>query len=299
MDFAATSPLRLRTNLSDYPVTLAMKEGRVISPIVSLDFCGPKTAHDGFKGMLRENRYDAGELAIVTYLQARSFGKPWALLPIPISARLQHHCIGYNVDYGVLRPKDIEGRVVGVRTYAQTTGLWVRGILQHEYGVDLDKVTWVTVDEGHLAEYSDPPNCRRLPAGSNIPQMMLNGEIAAAILGNDMPKDPRVRTLVPDPQAAGKAWYERERIYPINHLFVVHQDLVRQRPDVVREIARLLIESRNAAPASATATLPPPGLEANRKGLQMAIDWSVEQKIIPKRCSVDELFDDVTAAIGR
>jgi 4,5-dihydroxyphthalate decarboxylase len=219
------------------------------------------------------------------------------MLPTPISGRFQHHCIGYNVEFGELQPKDIEGRKVGVRTYAQTTGLWVRGVLQHEYGVDLNKVNWLTVDESHLVEYRDPPNCERLPAGKKIDQMMLNGEIAAAILGNDMPKDPRVRTLVPNPHAAADAWYQREGVLPINHMFVVHEDLSRKRPDVVRELFRMIVESRNLAPAAAAATIPPLGLEANRKGLAMAIEWSFEQKIIPRRLSVDELFDDTTAAL--
>ena len=295
MQTAATSTLELRTNLADYPVTLAMKDGRVSSPIVTLDCCGPKLAHDGFKPMLRENAFDAGELAIVTYLQARAYGKPFVLLPTPISGRFQHHCIGFNVERGELEPKDIEGRTVGVRTYAQTTGLWVRGILQHEYGVDLDKVNWVTVDESHLTEYRDPPNCTRIAPGKKIDQMMLDGEVAAAILGNDMPKDPRVRTLVPDPHAAAEKWYRREGIIPINHMFVIRQEIARQRPDVVRELARMIAASRAAAPAAATASLPPLGLEANRKGLEMAIEWSFEQKIIPRRLTVDELFDDTTA----
>jgi 4,5-dihydroxyphthalate decarboxylase len=298
MQTAAAGALKLRTNLADYPLTLALKERRVSSPLVDLDFCGPKLAHDGFKAMLRENKFDAGELAIVTYLQAKSFGKPFVLLPTPISGRFQHHCIGFNVEHGELNPKDIEGRLVGVRTYAQTTGLWVRGVLAHEYGVDLDKVTWLTVDESHLTEYRDPPNSRRIPAGKKIDQMMLDGEVAAAILGNDMPKDPRVRTLIPDPHAAAKAWYEREGVIPINHMFVIHEDIAKKRPDVVREIARLLVESRAAAPASALTSMPPLGLEANRKGLEMAIDWSYEQKIIPRRLKVDELFDDVTAGLG-
>jgi 4,5-dihydroxyphthalate decarboxylase len=298
MEIAATPALKLRTNLADYPVTMALKEGRVASPLVSLEFCGPKLAHDGFKAMLRDNAFDAGELAIVTYLQARAYGKPFVMLPTPISGRFQHHCIGFNVEHGELKPKDIEGRVVGVRTYAQTTGLWVRGILQHECGVDLDKVTWVTVDESHLSEYRDPPNCQRIPPGKKIDQMMMNGEIAAAILGNDMPKDPRVRTLVPDPHAAAEQWYKREGVIPINHMFVVHQDIAKKRPDVVRELARMIAESRAAAPASASASIPPLGLEANRKGLEMAIEWSFEQKIIPRRLKVDELFDDTTAELG-
>ena len=285
----------LRTNLADYPVTLALKQGSVSSELVSLEFCGPKTAHDGFKAMLREGAFDAGELAIVTYLQAKAYGKPWVMLPTPISGRFQHHCIGYNVEYGELKPKDIEGRRVGVRTYAQTTGLWVRGVLQHEYGVDLNRVTWLTVDESHLTEYHDPANCERLPAGSKIDQMMLKGELAAAILGVDMPKDPRVRTLVPNPHAEAEKWYQREGVLPINHMFVVHQDIAKKRPDVVREIFRMIVESRAAAPQAAVASIPPLGLEANRKGLEMAIDWSFEQKIIPRRLKVDELFDDTTA----
>lgn len=287
----------LRTNLSDYAVTKAMKDGRVRSDLVHLDFCGPTPAHNGFKAMVRDQAFDAGELAIVTYLQARSYGKPYVLLPAPISGRFQHHCAGFNIDFGHLDPKDIEGKKVGVRTYAQTTGLWIRGVLRHEYGVDLDKVTWMTVGEGHLAEYKDPENCVRLPAGSSIPDLMLKGELAAALLGEDMPKDPRVRTLVPDAQAAAKSWYAREGIVPINHMFVVHAELSKQRPDVVREIYRMVAESRALA-EGVPAVFPPLGLEANRKGLQLAIDWALDQKIIPHRLSVDELFDDVTGSLG-
>jgi 4,5-dihydroxyphthalate decarboxylase len=287
----------LRTNLADYAVTKAMKDGRVTSDIVNLDFCGPTPAHNGFKAMVRENKFDAGELAIVTFLQAKAYGKPYVLLPTPISGRFQHHCAGYNLDYGHLDPKDIEGKKVGVRTYTQTTALWIRGILRHEYGVDLDKVQWMTLGDGHLAEYRDPNNCERLPAGSSIPEMMLKGELAAALLGEDMPKDDRVRTLVPDAQVAAKDWFARENVVPINHMFVVHEDVSKQRPDVVRELYRMVVESRNLA-EGVPAVFPPIGLEANRKGLQLAIDWALDQKIIDRRLSVDELFDDVTGSLG-
>ncbi len=290
--------LKLRTNLQDYPQVAALKDGRVTSPVVTLDFCGPKVAHNGFKDLLRNNKYDASELAIVTYLQARAYDKPWVLIPAPVHGRFQHHCAGYNIEFGELSPRDIEGRLVGVRTYAQTTGLWIRGVLQHEYGVDLDKVTYLTVDEGHLAEYQDPPNCRRLPPGSDIGEMMLKGEVAAALMGNDLPKDPRVRTLVPDPHRAAQEWFRREGVVPINHLFVVHQDIARRNPDVVREIYRMLVEARNLAPAEATKDLPPMGYQANRKGIDLAIQWAFEQKIIPRRFAVDELFDDLTASLN-
>lgn len=297
MTTTLTGAPTLRTNLSEYAVTRAMRDGRVKSDLVTLDFCGPTPAHNGFKAMVRESKFDAGELAIVTFLQAKAYGKPYVLLPAPISGRFQHHCAGYNLDFGHLDPKDIEGKKVGVRTYTQTTALWIRGILRHEYGVDLDKVTWMTLNDGHLAEYSDPDNCVRLPAGSSIPDLMLEGELAAALLGEDMPKDERVRTLVPDAQNAAKDWFARTGVVPINHMFVVHENVSRQRPDIVREIYRMIAESRSLA-VGVPAIFPPLGLEANRKGIQLAIDWALDQKIIPRRLSVDELFDDVTGSLG-
>jgi 4,5-dihydroxyphthalate decarboxylase len=288
----------LKTNLAEYPVTKAIRDGRVSSDIVELDICGPEQAHNGFKAMLRENRYDCGELAIVTCLQAKVYGKPFVLLPVPISGRFQHHCAGFNRDLFKLSPKDIEGKRVGVRTYAQTTGLWIRGILQHEYGVDLNKVTWCTVGEGHLAEYSDPPNCELLPKGSDIGEMMLAGELAATLQGIDLPKDPRVQRLVSNPHEAAKEWYAREGVVPINHMFVVHQDISRNQPEVVREIFRMLVESRSLTEGGLTDPFPPVGLEANRKGIQLAIDWAFEQKIIPHKMEVDALFDEITASLS-
>ena len=297
MAYASSGAVKLRTNLADYPVTMAMKQGKVSSPLVEFDFCGPKTAHDGFKDMVRNNKYDIGELALVTYLQAKAYNKPYVMLPAPVSGRFQHHCAGYNSEFGEMKPKDIEGKKVGVRTYAQTTGLWIRGILQHEYGVDLSKVTFLTMDDAHLAEHTDPPNCQRLPKGANLGEMLFKGEIAAALMGNDLPDDPRIKFLVPNPHEEAKKWYAREHVIPINHMFVVHQDLSKQRPDVVRELFRLVVESRKAAPESALKTIPPFGLENNRKAFELAIEWSYEQKIIPRRLSVDELFDDTTAGL--
>jgi 4,5-dihydroxyphthalate decarboxylase len=290
--------LTLRTNLADSPYIMAMKDGRVTSDIVTLDYCGPARSHDGFKAMLQHDAFDAGELAIVTYLQARASGKPYVALPVPILGQLQHHCAGYNSELGHLDPKDIEGKKVGVRAYSQTTGMWIRGVLQHEYGVDLDKVTWMTLEDGHVAGYRDPENCVRLPAGADIAQMMLDGELAAALLSRkDMPKDPRVRTLVPDAPKAAQAWYEREGFVPVNHIFVVHQDLTKKHPDAVREIYRMIAESSALAGDGGAVGASPLGLEANRKGLQAAIDWALEQKILPRRLSVDELFDDLTSSL--
>ena len=297
MSSGSSKAITLRTNLQNSPSTEALIDGSITSDLVNLDFCGPKLSFQGFKPLIRDNAFDCGELAIVTYLQAKVYNKPWVMLPFPNVGSAQHWGIGYNKELGVMTPKDIEGKKVGVRTYSQTMGLWIRGILSQDYGVDLSKVTWLTADTSHLAEYLDPPNCQLLPKGSDLGQMMLDGDIAAAILGKEMPKDPRVTTLIPNAIEAGKEWIRREGLVPINHLFVVGQKLSKERPEVVREIYRMLVESRKIAPESVTAELPPYGLSSMRKTIELAIDWAYDQKIISRRLSVDELFDETTALL--
>lgn len=294
---APPSLVTLKTNLADYPVTTAIKDGRITSDIVKLEYCGPKVAHEGFKAMVREDAYQAGELAIVTYLQAKAYGKPWIMLPAPLSGRFQHHAIGYNREFGHLEPKDIEGRDVGVRTYSQTSGVWARGILQHEYGVDLNKVRWVAIDDAHLREHQDPSSVRRLLPDSDLTKMMLDGALAAAIFGSNMPNDPRVDTLIPDAKTAARKWYERVGMIPINHVFVIRREVAEERPDVVREIFRMIVESRGLAPDGSRTAIPPIGFEKIRRHLELAIEWSLEQGVIPRRMNVEELFDATTAAL--
>lgn len=290
--------LTLPTNLALNSATQAIREGRVSSDLVALDLCGPKTAHAGFKDMLRHDTYLAGEMALVTFLQARAIGKPYVMLPFPTSGRLQHNCISYDTAFGKRTPRDLAGRRIGVRMYSQTTALWVRGVLQHEYGVDLEAVEWLTVEGPHVDEYTDPANCYRLPSGSDLAAMLRAGEIDAMIHGPAMPEGETIANLIPDAVAAGKAWSAREGIVPINHMFVVHRDVAQKSPQVAAEIFRLLVQSREAAAEIGPNQRLPAGLEANRKALQTGIDWAVEQKLLSEPLSVDDLFDDVTAALG-
>jgi 4,5-dihydroxyphthalate decarboxylase len=293
--YPSSGPVKLRTNLADSPTSHALKTGQVRAALAEFDFAGPKLAHDGFKPMVRDGAFDGGELAIVTFLQAKIYGKPLVLLPATMVGRFQHHCIGYNADRGELKPRDIEGRRVAVRSYTQTTGVWVRGILKNDYGVDLDRVTWLCQDDGHLAEYRDPPNVERTPPGpKKVPQMLLDGDVDVAILGADMPKDPKIKPLIANPHEAAKRWYEKHKAVPLNHLFVVSSQLSKARPDVVRDIFQALAASKKAAgPTSGVDTLPF-GYEGVRKGLELAIQYAYEQKIIPRMLEVDELFDDTT-----
>ncbi len=147
----------LRIAIGDYPHTLPLKRGEIASPWLKLDFVEVKPMHTAFKPMVREHAFDASEMALVTYLQAKAYKKGLKLLPAAMLARFQHGTVLYNSERGVLGPNDLAGKRIGVRSYSQTTGVWMRGILQNDYGVDLSGVQWVTFEDGHVAEAKDPP----------------------------------------------------------------------------------------------------------------------------------------------
>jgi 4,5-dihydroxyphthalate decarboxylase len=289
--------LTLRAMFGNYSNTAPLKSGKQQSNLVDFDFAEVKVANNLFKSIVREAKYDVGELAIATYLQARSFNKPYVLLPAVLVSRGQHHTIAYNPEFGSLTPSDLAGKRVGLRAYTVTTATWVRGILADEYGVDLSKVEWITFEDPHVAEYRDPASVQRAAPGKELVQMLLDGEIAAAVVGDKLP-DPRLKHLIPDHEAAAQRWVQSHGGIPINHMVVVRTELSRSRPDVVAEVFRLLRESRDAAGG---ARSPEPyrfGLEACRPVLEVMIDNCYKQGLIPARPSVDDLFDDVTRKLG-
>jgi 4,5-dihydroxyphthalate decarboxylase len=282
--------LRLRTLLADYPHTLPLKTGAVASERVAFDFKEVKPIFAGFKAMVRNREFDVSEMAIVTYLIAKSFNKPMVLLPAVMTGRIQHAWAIYNGERGRLGPSDLAGKRVGIRSFTTTTGAWLRGMFANDYGLDLASVHWVTFEEPHVAEYVD--TTEHAPPGKKILPMLLDGELDA-VLG-ERSDDPRVKSLFGDPAAAARAWYEKHHIVPLNHMVVVSADLARSRPDIVEEIYALLKESKRRAPPPEGIDTTPFGVEACRPALQRIIDYAVQQELIPRRFTVDELFDDTT-----
>jgi 4,5-dihydroxyphthalate decarboxylase len=295
-----SNPVALPALLGDYPVTRALRRGDVASSIVRLDFADVPSPAAAFTRVVRDLEFDVAELAIVTFLLARAHGKPLVLLPAVVLGRLQHPYLVYDRERGPLAPGDLVGRRVGLRSYSVTTATWVRGILAEDWGVDLDRITWVTFEEPHVAEFRDPPSVQRAPDGKELITMLLAGEIDAAIVSGRTPTDPRVVPLIPDPFGAARAWHEKHQAIQVNHLVTVKASLSRAQPDVVAEVYRLLAESKRAAspPSGGVLDTTPFGLEANRRNLEVAIDYAFRQRLIPRRFTVDELFDDVTRGLG-
>jgi len=270
--------------LGDYPGTAALKRGEVRSDRVRLDFADVRPPSAGFKRVVRDLEFDVAELAITTFLMAKAAGKPLRLLPAVVVGRLQHSFLVHNAERGPLAPLDLLGRRVGVRSYSVTTGMWIRGILAQDHGVDPDRVTWVTFEDAHVAEFRDPPNVMRAPAGKDIVGMLLAGEIDAAVVGDGKPSDARLRPLIPDAEAAARSWQRRTGAIQINHMVVVKDSVPR---DAAEEVSRLLARSIEAV---GNPEMNPCGIEANRRNLEVAIDYVYRQRLIPRRYTVDELF---------
>jgi len=282
-----------------YPQTQALKSGQIKSDRVALNLTEVNPVYKAFTMMVREQKFDISEMALVTYLQGKAFGKPIVLMPATMMGRFQHGTMLYNSERGTVTPDTLEGRRVGVRSFAQTTGCWLRGILWKDYGVNLAKVQWVTFEDAHIPEFKDPPGVERAPDGKDMTKMVLDGELDAAIFGTVVPGDPRLKSVVADPDAAAKEWYKKYGTVPINHMVVVKTSLSQSNPDAVREVFRMLHESKKAAglPKPGAIDTLPFGFAAVKPALDLMSSYALEMKIIPRRYSVEELFDDTTRAL--
>ena len=304
----ATETTVLKTAVATYAHTKALKDGSVTAPGVKFEHVEVSPIVAAFRRMVRTLEFDLSEMAITTYLTAKAHGKAFTALPVFVMRQFHHSPIVYNVKSGVKSPKDLEGKKVGVRAYTVTTGVWARGILATEYGVDLGKVTWVVVDEEHVQEYQKPANVEERP-GANLGEMLVKGELAAAI-GVGAVESPDVKPLIPSPREAEAAWYRKTGIYPVNHTVVVKDSLLQSDPTLAprlfgafkdaKAVFLKQLDSGATLPADAQAIAQrrgvvgddplPYGLTRNRKALEAIIRFARDQKILPRAVTPEEMF---------
>ena len=302
--------LRLKTAFVTRGHTQALKDGTVKPRTFDFDFEEVPLIVQAFRRMVRGLEFDISEMAITTYICARAHGKAFTALPIFPMRAFHHGAIVINTKAGIESPKDLEGRRMGVnRGYTVTTGLWARSILQHQYGVDLRHITWVLSGDEHVAEYQPPPNVVPIEKGKKLEDMLVSGEIPAAI--GVKVDSPDVKTLIPNAAQAGFDALRDRGLYPINHTLVVKDDLLTANADlapdifkVFAEAKRLYVERLGAGtieqPSADDAFFRrvmeitgdplPYGIEPNRRMLEDVIQHSVEQGIITRPFTVEELF---------
>ncbi|WP_372835349.1 hypothetical protein [Puniceibacterium confluentis] len=289
----AAAKFNVRFLLEDKPWATEFKAHPPASELFDIAFDPAAVASTRFKAFVREGAHDFGELAIVTFLQAKFYDKPFVLLPLVVSGNFHHKSVAYNTDAGEITPTTMEGRKFGVRTYSQTTGVWVRGILQNDYGTDLDKVTWVTYEDAHLAEHTDPPNCLRAPGGpKTLIPMLLNNELDGGLLGGNMPDDPRLKRVIADPAGDAEKWEQEHGCRPINHMFVVTKELCNSRPDVVRGMYDMMVKVRTKD------NYPfPVGFDGNWEALRLVSKYAYQQGVVGREYAPEELFADAARVL--
>jgi len=290
--------LTLRTAIAGYPHAVALKDGSVTSDRLRLDFEEMPQITRGFRRMVRTLDFDLCEIALTTLAQAHAYAKPIVGLPVVLMRGFHHGALVCRRDSPISGPRDLVGKRVGVRAFSQTTGVWVRGILQSDYAVHPGSMTWVTAEDAHVLEYHDPPNAVRLAPGQDLAAMLMTGEIDAGIALTGL--DPaRIRTVIPDADAQAAAWFARTGAYPVNHVLCVRRALLDEHDWLAAELMGLFTAAKQAAQApSAEARwrnivgddFLPYGLAANRRGIELCLDFAAQQGLIPRAYSPEDLF---------
>jgi 4,5-dihydroxyphthalate decarboxylase len=308
------SELKLKTVTRTQGNNQALKDGSVTPRGFTFAFEEVDPLIAAFRRMVRGLEFDVCEMAITTYLCARAFGKRFTAVPVFLVRAFHHGAILCNTKAGIARPKDLEGRRVGVnRGYTVTTGVWARGVLQEEHGVDLSKITWVLSGDEHVAEYRPPANVVPIEAGRKMGDMLASGELAAAI-GVEA-EHPDVKPLIPHALEAGLAALRSRGHYPINHTVVIRDELLEAHPNLAAEVfeafaeaKRLYVErlktGRIEKPTAVdevhrrvmeiTGDPLPYGIAPNRRVLEDLIAHALTQGIITRRVAPEELFAPTT-----
>ena len=300
----------LKTALVTYGHTQPLKDRTVVPRTFELDFEDVPVIIRAFRRMVRGLEFDVSEMAVTTYLCARAHGKRFTAVPVFPMRAFHHGAIVYNTTLGIESPRDLEGRRVGVnRGYTVTTGLWARSILQHEYGVDLTRVTWVLSGDEHVAEYQPPSNVVPIEPGRTLEEMLVAGEIAAAI--GVQVDSPDVQPLIPKAREVGLQRLRDGGLYPVNHTVVVKDDLLAAMPDLAADLFDAFVRAKQVyvkrlksgeiqAPTPADETFRrvmeitgdplPYGIAPNRRELEAVIQYSLEQGILSRPMAVEDLF---------
>ncbi|MFQ5539344.1 MAG: ABC transporter substrate-binding protein [Candidatus Binatia bacterium] len=317
--------VRLTLSCWEYDRTRALQEGKVQVEGVDLTYL-PLHVEESFWRMLRYQDFDAAELSMSSYLMARDKGSPrFIAIPVFPSRFFRHSFIFINTDSGIERPRDLAGKKIGVPEYQITAAVWVRGLLQHEYGVPPAKMKWFTggaEDPGREEKLRpDLPkeiDIRWIGKDRTLSAMLEQGEIdaltCAHIPSPFVQRSPKVRRLFPNFRELEKDYYRRTKLFPIMHTIALREEVYEKNPWVAQSLCKAFSEAKSICEetmyrysalkymlAWSVAEIEeerdlfgnnpwPYGLEANRHVLETLVQYSFEQGLIKKRLDLESIF---------
>jgi 4,5-dihydroxyphthalate decarboxylase len=317
--------VKLDIAVANYPHTAPLLSGEVPIEGVTPNFIQVIPQIAAFRRMVRQVEFDVCELAPTTYIIARAYGAPFVALPIFVMRRFHHGGLLVRPDAAIKHPKDLEGKKVGVRAYSVTTGVWTRGILIDEYGLDSSKVTWVVDDEEHVTRLELPANVVHAPEGRSLADMMAAGELSAGFDANAgigrsgsptgggwKQVEANYPELFPNAEEVEAAWYKKTGIYPMHGTIVVKDEIIKAHPWIARSLydafskskalwlAKLKSGEANAASDKKYRQLTkivgddplPFGMKQNMATIAALEDTAFKQKLTPRRMPIGDIFID-------
>jgi 4,5-dihydroxyphthalate decarboxylase len=321
--------LPLTLAIADYPHTRALKNGSIAIEGVAPTFAKVTPQVAAYRRMVRGVEFDVCELAPTTYLIARAYAAPFVALPIFVTRRFHHSGLLVQSRSLIRSPKDLEGKKVGVRAWSVTTGVWTRGILEDEFGLDCSKITWVVDDEEHVTQLKLPPNVIQAPPGRSLAAMMAEGELAAGFdanagIGRAGPpvagwdKNKVATTHYPElfenAEALEAEWFKRTGIFPMHGTIVVKDSILAAHPWVASSLLRAFetakaqwlktlgtstetdADKKYSAFRKIVGPDPLPyGLKANLTTIRALEEYAFRQGLIPQRIPIEKAFVDPPA----
>jgi len=302
----------------DYDRTHALIEGTIKPEGLELDW-KVLPYHEIWTRMLNRYEFDASELSLSSYLIARTMGKPLIAVPVFPARAFRHSCIFVNAKSGIREPRDLMGKKVGLAEFQQTATVWMRGALQHEYGVDLEKIRWFCWSKSRMEiEMARGYDITQIPVGSAPDEMLASGELDAMICANLFPSmlngRPEIRRLFENYPEVEAAYFKKTGIFPIMHTVAMREELWKEAPEIAVNLWKAFQQAKLQAYERLNDLSPykislvwfreplqrqreilggdpwPYGLEKNRHVVETLMGYLYEQGLAPKKIPVEELF---------
>ncbi len=303
----------------DYDRTQPLIDGTIAPEGLKLNWL-TLPYHEVWTRMLNYYEFDASELSLSSYLIARSLGKPLIAIPVFPARAFRHSCIFINTGSGIREPRELAGKRVGLAEFQQTATVWVRGTLQHEYGVPLEKIQWFTWADRSRMEIEMPKkySIRQIPRGKSADEMLINGELDAIICANLFPSllhgAPNVRRLFENYKEVESAYFKKTGIFPIMHTIAIREELWQESPWIAASLFKAFQKAKEMAYQRINDLSPykismvwfrepmseqreilgddpwPYGLAKNRHVVETLMGYLYEQGLVGTKLKIEELF---------